>query len=186
MIYNLEIDLMPSGIKKQIEMIRRVAIYTEIGAIAVLFTMAITGFFRDLATGIFFSSAILLITTPLLIPGFRFEKVSQSTVRFADDQIYVLDKGGVCWRTIDYNTITTVRVEEVAGFFYGHNKDMFRNIYVCVFLNGSAKMPQVPFAKLFVDKDFIMFGYHADALQFLQQKNAFAVIKANSKTRKNV
>lgn len=165
-----EIDLVPSGIKNQIKMINRVSICTEVCAITLLAVMWVAGFFHDFETGIIFSSAFLLVTTPLLLPGFMFNKVSQSTVSFASDQIHILDKRGVCWRLIDYNTITDVRVEEISGFFYGHNKDMFRNKYVCIFLNGATSIPIVPYKNLFTEKDFIMFGYHPEALQWLLQQ----------------
>lgn len=165
-----EIDLIPRGIKNQIKTINRVSICTEVCAIILLAVMWVAGFFHDFETGIIFSSIFLLITTPLLLPGFMFNKVSQSSVSFASDQIRILDKRGVCWRSIDYNIITDVRVEEISGFFYGHNKDMFRNKYVCIFLNGETNIPNVPYKNLFAEKDFIMFGYHADALQWLLQK----------------
>ena len=165
-----EIDLIPIDLKNQIKMIKGVSICTEVCAITLLAVMWVVGFFHDFETGIIFSSAFLLVTTPLLLPGFMFNKVSQSSVSFVSDQIRILDKRGVCWRLIDYNTITDVRVEEISGFFYGHNKDMFRNKYVCIFLNGATNIPNVPYKNLFTEKDFIMFGYHADALQWLLQK----------------
>lgn len=165
-----EIDLMPIGIKNQMRMIKRVSTCTEVCAITLLVVMWAAGFFHDLVTGAVFSLILLLITTPLLLPGFMFDKVSQSTVCFVADHIHILDKKGVRWRSIDCNTITAVRVEEISGFFYGHNKDMFRNKYVCVFLNGATTIPNVSFSNLFTEKDFIMFGYHAEALQWLLQK----------------
>jgi len=164
------IDLMPIGIKNQTKMIERVSICATGCVIALLVIMWATGFFYDSVTATIFSLILLLITTPLLLPYFIFDKVSQSTVRFSADQIYILDKRGKCWRSIDYNTITAVRVDEISGFFYGHNKDMFRNKYVCVFLNGATTIPNVSFANLFTEKDFIMFGYHTEALQWLLQK----------------
>ena len=166
-----EIDLIPIGIKNQIRMIKRVSTCTEVCAITLLVVMWAAGFFRDLITGVVFSLILLLITTPLLLPGYIFDKVSQSTVCFAADHIHILDKKGICGRSIDCNTITAVRVKEISGFFYGQNKDMFRNKYVCIFLNGATNIPNVPYKNLFTEKDFIMFGYHAEALQWLLQKN---------------
>lgn len=170
MVDCIEIDLMPIGIKNQIRIIKKVSTCTEVCAITLLVVMWVAGFFHDLITGVVFSLILLLITTPLLLPGYMFDKVSQSTLCFTDDHIHILDKKGICWRSIDCNTITAVRVKEIPGFFYGHNKDMFRNKYVCIFLNGATTIPNVSYAKLFTEKDFIMFGYHAEALQWLQQK----------------
>ena len=165
-----EIDLMPIGIKNQMRMIKNVSICTELGAITLLAVMWVAGFFQDFTTGVVFSLILLSITTPLLLPGSLFDKVSQSTVCFTADHIRILDKKGVCWRSIDYNTITAIHIKEVSGFFYGQNKDMFRNKYVCIFLNGTTNIPNVPYKNLFTEKDFIMFGYHAEALQWLLQK----------------
>ena len=165
-----EIDLIPIGIKNQIRMIKRVSTYAEVCAIALLVVLWLAGFFRDYITGLVFSIILLSITTPLLLPGYMFDKVSQSTVRFTADHIHIIDKKGVCWRSIDCNTITTVCTKEISGFFYGQNKDMFRNNYVCIFLNGKTTIPNVPYAKLFTEKDFIMFAYHAEALQWLLQE----------------
>lgn len=171
MIDSEEIDLIPIGIKNQVRMIKRVSTCTEVCAITLLVVMWVGGLFRDLITGVVFSLILLLITTPLLLPGYMFDKVSQSTVSFADNHIHILDKKGKCWRSIDCNTITAVRVKKISGFFYGQNKDMFQNDYVCIFLNGTTNIPNVPYKNLFIEKDFIMFGYHAEALQWLLQKN---------------
>ncbi|MBQ4102403.1 MAG: hypothetical protein IJC85_05915 [Oscillospiraceae bacterium] len=166
----MEVDLMPICLKKQMNTIKKVSICVEIGVVFLLLVMGIAGFFKDLTTGIIFTSILLLITTLLMIPGFLFEKISQSTVRFAEDRIQVLDKNGICWRTIFYREITNVRIEEVSGFFYGQNQNLFRNTYICIFLNGSTSIPDVSFSKIFTDKDFIMLGYHAEVFLWLRQE----------------
>ena len=163
-------DLMPISIKNQMSMIKRVSTYAEVCTIILLLTMWAVGLFHDYLTGMLLSLILLSITTPLLLPGFIYDKVSQSMVCFVSDHIHILDKKGVCWRSIDCSTITAVCVEEISGFFYGHNKDMYRNKYVCIFLNGVRTIPNVSFAKLFTEKDFIMFGYHPEVLQRLIQK----------------
>ena len=141
--------------KKTNEHNKKVSICVEIGVVFLLLVMGIAGFFKDLTTGIIFTSILLLITTPLMIPGFLFEKISQSTVRFAEDRIQVLDKKGICWRTIFYREITNVRIEEVSGFFYGQNQNLFRNTYICIFLNRSTSIPDVSFSKLFTVKTLL-------------------------------
>lgn len=166
----MEINLMPIGLKKQMNTIKKVSICAEIGVVFLLLLMGVAGFFKNSTTGIIFSFILLLITTPLMIPGFMFEKISQSTVRFTKEQIQILDKKGMCWRTIFYRDITDVRIEVVSGFFYGQNQHMFRNTYICVFLNGLTSIPDVSFSKLFTDKDFIMLGYHAEAFYQLQHE----------------
>lgn len=166
----IEIDLMPIGIKNQMRVIKKVGTCAVMFAFALSAVMWATGYYYDVLTGIVFSLVLFLIAIPLLLPGLKFDKVSQSKVRFTADQIRILDKKGTCWRTIDYCIITDVHIEEISGFFYGANKDMFRNKYVCLFLNGSINKPDAPFAKLFTEKDFVMFGYNAEALQQVYQK----------------
>ena len=167
---NLEIDLMPAYIKQLMRAIKNVSICAELGAFMLSAVMGALGFFHDVATGCIFSLILLLITTPLLAPGFIFEKVSQSTVRLTDDRIYIIDRKGKCWRTIDYSAITTMRIEEIAGFFYGQNKMLHRNKYICFFLNGSTEIPNVSFAKLFTDKDFFMLGYREKVWTYIYDK----------------
>ena len=165
-----KIDLMPIGIKKQMRTIKKVGTCTAICIFSLLVVMWAAGVFHDLTTGIVLSLMLLLIIIPLLLPGLLFDKVSQSTMCFAADQIHIHDQKGSCWRSIDYNAITSVRVEEISGFFYGSNKDAFRNRYVCIFLNGLTAVPNVPFANLFTEKDFFMFAYHNEALNWVRQK----------------
>lgn len=166
----LSIDLMPENIKKQMIAIKNVGISAGIFAIVLLLAMWGFKIFRDLSTGVVFSLVLLSVAIPLQIPSIRFDKVAQSTVRFEFDQIKILDKKGRCWKSINYCSISAVRVEEVNGFFYGKNTDLFRNKYICIFLNNSTNIPDVPFADLYDEKDFVMLNYQIEALQLIQQK----------------
>ena len=165
-----EINLIPAGMKNLMKTIRKIGICAEIGAVFLLVLLGIFGYFSNSTTGILTASLFHLIIAPVLIPGLLFDKVSQSTIRFAEFQMQILDKRGKCWRTIDYCEISMVCAEEISGFFYGRNQSMARNKYVCVYLNGSTTIPDVSFAKLFSVKNFIMFGYHPDVFKWLQQK----------------
>ena len=169
MVDFLEINLMPIGIKKLMSVVRRISICTVVCMFAFLIYIWGAGVFDCFVTGIGCSLLFLFVIIPILRPGIVFDKVSQSTVRFVADQMYLLDKKGRCWRTIDYKRITAVRVEEVSGFFYGQNQDLFRGKYVCVFLNGLTNIPNVSYAQLFTEKDFIMFGFNEEAIHWLYQ-----------------
>lgn len=129
-------------------------------------------FIGDMETGVIVTVAFQFITVNLLILGLKFHRISQSVVRFTDDKIQVLDSKGNCWREIDYSTITTVRAEFIADFFYGQSKKAFRFKYICLYLNGATSIPNVPFAKLFKGKNFFMFNYCDEALQFLEKRLA--------------
>lgn len=167
----MELSLIPLSYKSLMRMVKKVSIYTQFGAVALLLVLAVAGFFRDATTAIVCSLSLLVVTLPLLIPGLRFEKVSQSSIRLTENEILICDKSGACWRTIKYSAITAINVQEISGFFYGQNKDMFRSKYVCVYLNGATNVPDVSFEKLFLQKDFFMFSYNLDALRWLQQKH---------------
>ena len=170
MAVHQEIHLIPIGIKNLMRIIKKVSMCTVCGYASLLVIMWVAVFFHDWITGVVFSITLLFITIPILIPGFMFDKVSQSVVCLEIDRINVLDKKGVCWRSIDYNAITAVRVEEVSGFFYGHNKNLFSNKYICIFLNEETTIPNVSYAKLFSAKEFLLFDYQAEALKWLQDR----------------
>ena len=172
MVDYFETTLVPVGIKKLMKTIRTVGICTEIFVIVLVIVLGVTRRFSDLAAGILFSVLIHLLIAPVLIPGFLYDKVSQSTVCLTESRMQILDKSGNCWRTIDYHVITAVRTEEISGFFYGKNKEMYHSSYICVFLNGSTTIPDVSFAKLFSHEEFFMFAYHPDALARIQQPEA--------------
>ena len=169
MVDYFETTLVPVGIKKLMKTIRTVGICTEIFVIVLVIVLGVTRRFSDLAAGILFSVLIHLLIAPVLIPGFLYDKVSQSTVCLTESRMQILDKSGNCWRTIDYRDITDVRVEKVSGFFYGRNKELYQSCYICVFLNGSTTIPDVSFAKLFSYEEFVMFAYNPDALARIQQ-----------------
>lgn len=170
MIDQLELDLIPYSINKQMKTMRYIGFYTVGCIFAVYIAMLLCGIFHDMVAAITLLLLLLLITVPWLLPGLRFDKINQSRVCLMSDCIRILDKSGNCWRTIDYSTISDVREEDISGFFYGENKNLYREKYICVYLNGLAEMPCVPFARLFAEKDFIMFSYQLEALQWIQQK----------------
>ena len=170
MVSHLIIDLMPISIKCQMSTIKKVCTYTAVCSFSLLGVMWSTGVFHDLSAGMMFSLLLLLLSIPSLVPVIRYDKISQSTVCFTSEQINIRDKRGVCCRSIDYKTITSVRIIEIPGFFYGQNKDLFRNKYICAFLNGATRIPDVSFSALFAEEDLIMFAYHSEALHLLCQK----------------
>lgn len=166
----LEIDLMPISIKNQMRAIRIVSVWAVGCTFTLLIAMFLFGIIQDVVTALVFSFILLFVTTPLLIPGFRYDKISQSKICFTSDRICILDKKGECWRSIDYSIISDIQIKDVTGFFYGENKNMYKSTYICIFLNGITDVPPVPFAKLFTENDFIMFGYQAEALQLVLRK----------------
>lgn len=161
----MEINLVPLYFKKIMRAIKIVTIIVELIFILVLCVMGLIGMFSDITTAILFCSLFLMFPSLMLIPGFLYEKVSQSTVDFSYDRIRVFDKHGHCWREIVYDLITDVKVEEIYGFFYGKNKENISNAYTCFFLNGETKIPEVSYAKLFTQKKFFMISYSKESFE---------------------
>lgn len=173
----IETDLLPLPIKKHMEIRRKVGACMAAGFLAFGAMLWLIGAFQDAATGLFVTAALLLIGLLPVVPIYRFQKLSQSRVRLTEDRILVLDRHGVCWRTIDYSAVTDVRAEKIGGFFYGSNSDTVIYEYICVFLNGVTELPKPSFqffhsyyADMFQDANFLMFAYHADAYHRLCEK----------------
>lgn len=158
----MEFDLVPLQFKKTMWMVRSVAIVAEIFAVLILLLMGIMRVFQDLTTAVIFSTGILSISTLLLIPGFLYEKISQSTVEFSADRIKVFDRHRRCWREIPYSFITSIRIEDVSGFFYGKDKHLCKQKYICFYLNNATEIPRVSYAKLFNVQNFFMLAHQCE------------------------
>ena len=167
----LKVDLMPFVIKSLMIGIKKIVICSEFFCVAIIILLWAMGFIGDLETGVIVTVSFQFITINMLILGLKFNRTSQSIVRFTDNKIQVLDRKGKCWREIDYSTITTVRAEIIADFFYGQSKKTFRYKYICLYLNGATSMPNVSFAKLFKEKDFFMFNYKVIIFLMIYIKN---------------
>jgi len=162
----MEVNLLPIGFKKYMKVLKSWGMWGYICTISIVAIIMLTSFDGKTIDGVMLSLLCLIVFSPMTIPAF-FGKISQSTVRFDTDKICILDKRGKCWRTIDYNAITNVREEEISGFFYGARKEEFKAKYVCVFLNGLKIIPDVSYAKLFTDPNFIMIGYSPEVFDLL-------------------
>lgn len=163
-------QLVPPAFKAVMKATIRVGIFCEITFSFVLVIAGICGIFQDIFSA-FFSSAVFLLIMPFaLIPCLRHYKVSQSSVEILSDRIKVLDKRGVCCREIHFDTINRIRVESIAGFFYGQDRNQSEHKYICIFLNDCTQIPNAEYDKLFKHKDFFMLYYSEDALDFLSCK----------------
>ena len=162
--------LLPKGIKDLMNIIKRVSLFTLLGAAIVVVIFWSTGFFGYPNDGILFSVGIMICLIPTTIPWLRYRKVSQSTVQFEQNGIVILDEKGNIWRCVEYKKITNVQIRKVRGFFYGQNKDHFEFPYICIFLNGLREIPQTSYKNLFLHEDFLMIIYQPETLEEFQQK----------------
>ena len=159
----------PTAMRNTIRTTQRVAIYTVFANVLLLLFAIFTGAFPDVFTGLFLSVVSLSITTSLLIPGLKYGKISMSEVHFSGNEMQIFSARGMCWRTVSYEAITAITVENVQGFFYGRNHDLWKNDFICIFLNGTQSMPEVSFKKKFTSKEFIMIAYCPEVMNLLQQ-----------------
>lgn len=165
----MKVNLVPLRFKKVMWTVRKIAIIGEVLTALLLLIIGVLGIFADTITAIVFSLSCLSITALLMIPGFLYEKISQSNVEFTADKLRVLDRHGNCWREISYDSITAIRIDEIAGFFYGKDRDMNIEKYICFFFNDTSVIPDIPYTKLFKSKDFFVVGYQEDALDLIKQ-----------------
>lgn len=166
----IDFDLIPVGIKKLMNMIRHVAIGANMFSCSLLLLLWGFGFFCDLTTGISCSAIVFLVTVPLLIPAFKYDRLNQSKFQLTDDQIIVCDKHGNYWRTIPYHRVSSVRIEKIPGFYYGQNTNAFVNEYICLYLDGTTNRPEAAFSDLFQMDGFMILGFHKDALDWILRK----------------
>lgn len=163
--------LMSIKVKKLMKIGNIVFVLINTCVLVFVLYMWCVGAFHDVATGVIVSSSLISIFVFILSkPGFRYNRIWQSTVCLTDKQIQILDKRGVCWKKGTYDEISNLRVEEIVGFFYGENREKFREKYVCIFFNGLVNVPNVEFKDLFFQKDFMMFAFDAEALSLIRKK----------------
>lgn len=122
-------------------------------------SLFLCGVYDSPKTGILCSIIMLGFSVLLLIPGFYYEKVSQSWAALSDKEIRILDKKGRCWRVLPIERITSLQVKEIAGFFYGKNSTEAKDTYLCIFLNEATEIPEVSYHKLFFQEDFFLVSY---------------------------
>ena len=164
----MKFDLVPFGFKKLMWTVRNVAIVMELVMLLLLLLMGVFGMFANTKTAITFSSVFLMPFTLCMIPGFLYEKISQSHVEFTTNRLRVSDRHGRCWREIPYNSITAIRSDEIAGFFYGKDREKVVAKYICFFLNGATEIPDVSYAKLYKSDDIFIVGYQEAAMSFIK------------------
>lgn len=163
-------DLVPPAFKSVMKMSVKVGFFCEVAFLIGLVIACVTGISKDMFSAIIFSILFLSIVPLALIPCLRHYRVSQSSVEFSYDCIRVLDRKGVCWRKIPYNTISNISTESISGFFYGEDRHYTSHTYICVFLNGQIGIPEVSYDKLFAHKDFFMLHYEDSALTMLSNR----------------
>ena len=100
----------------------------------------------------------------LIYPLLRYGKLSQSTLTIGENDIEIRDRKGICLKQIPFDSITEIRREQIYGELFGEKKDECHGVYLCFFLNGNTEVPDVPFYKLFLHKNFTMVYYEEENL----------------------
>jgi len=85
-------NLVPKNYKDVIKTANKISVICIIVSLVFITTLLFTGVFRDVESFIiifvFYVSTFVLLS----IPGFRYDRISQSTVYLTDDGIKVVDK----------------------------------------------------------------------------------------------
>lgn len=165
----MQVPLIPPVFKAVMKTSVKVGFFCEITFFVLVVSMGIAGMFKDIFSALFFSVGFLLVIPLALIPCLRHYKTSQSSVEILQDRMRVLDKRGVCWREIYFDAVTNIGVENISGFFYGQDRHQAKHTYICVFLHGCTKIPDVAYSDLFTRKDFFALYYTEDALDLLSR-----------------
>lgn len=116
-----------------------------------------------------FSSLITIVYPLLWLPLAISKKAIRSKVNLTEKTIKVISEKGECWREIPYSFITEIRVEEIEGWFYGFNQELYRHKYICLFMNNNSEIPIESYKKMFLQKDFFMIAYSEELLDNLQK-----------------
>lgn len=162
-------NLVPKNYKNVIKIINKISIICIV--MTLIFIPALTlGVLKDIESFIIFFVFFISTFVVLSIPGFRYDRVSQSIVCLTDDGIQAVDKKGRCWRFIDYRSISMIKKQELVGFFYGFRKDEGAYDYICIYLNGNIQIPDVAYSKLYNQNDFFLISYDKELYKKLLNK----------------
>ena len=152
-------NLVCSPFRRLMALVKKIAIGFAFAMVLLALSLFLCGVYDSPKTGILCSMIMLGFSVLLLIPGFYYEKVSQSSASLTESEIHILDKKGRCWRVVPIERITALQVKEIAGFFYGKNGQEAKDTYLCIFLNGATEIPEVSYHKLFFQENFFLVSY---------------------------
>ena len=155
------------------------ALFSAFGVLFVLATCIVVcrGSWPDWKT--ILSLAVAFVGCPAipLFPIAFYSNTIWSTVTFSSEQIIVRNYKGRVWRKISYNSITSVRTEEIADFFYGQHRETWVENYICIFLNDNESVPDIPYHKLFGHPDFFMMQYDEKAVAIIENSTGAGSVR---------
>ncbi len=163
----MEFALVPTA-KIVMNMRKKIAAGVFIFTAILWLTLSFCAVFSDIATFFVLTSLLIIFNTLFLYPYVRYGRISQSNVKFTSDSVQFVDLKGVCWRSISYTSILKMQKRTIYGTFYGENKHEVEGIYICFFLNVMDDVPNVPYHRLFLHKDFAMVSYHEELFAYLE------------------
>ena len=143
--------------------------------VAILMSVLITTLWVGLGLHIGFND-IWIITALFFVfavfvwyPYVRYGKISQSMVKISTEGVDFIDVKNLCWRSIPYKSISSVTKATIYGTFYGEKKDEVNGMYICFFLNGIDRIPDVSYHKLFTHRNFAMITYQQEIVDMLRK-----------------
>ena len=132
--------------------------------------MLILGAFSDLFTAISVPCMLLILPAYIFLQRWYYDCKTESKIRLCKNTIQIIDWRGQIKQEICYRKITTMRIEEITGFFYGGDRDNGTNIYICLFMNGQTQIPDVEYKKLYYQDDFVLIAYDDRVYSVLKER----------------
>ena len=159
---SVKVPLVPSSFSRIVKTAKRIGVFGELFLVAILLPLFLLVGFENTETIILLLLTFGGVFAFGLIPGLLYDGICRMEAVFSEDKLCIYDKRGTCRREIAYEQITRVCVQEITGFFYGMNRDEVKHKYICFFLNGEMDIPDVSYARLFRQENFIIVGYQEE------------------------
>lgn len=164
----MKINLLPQNINLVMKRIKLVLVIFDFCVCLVLMCACIFNVYSDIVSAITISLIFIGIMFIVSYPSFRHEKVGQSSAELTENRILIASQKGKVWREILLDSITTVEVDTISGFFWGQYKEDVKLKYICLYLNGTIERPFIfSYKEWFRQKDFMIIGYEETFYQQL-------------------
>lgn len=167
-VLSMKINLLPCKINYVMQVRKRIILVFDIILCLILIAACIFNVYADIVSAISISLIFIGIMFIVSYPSFRHEKVGQSSAELTEDRILIASQKGKVWREILLDSITTVEVDTISGFFWGQYKEDVKLKYICLYLNGTTERPFIfSYKEWFRQKDFMIIGYEETFYQQL-------------------
>lgn len=164
----MKINLLPYKINYVMQVRKRIVLVFDIILCLIFMAACISDVHAKTSITIAILPFFIFIVFIVSYPSFRHEKVGQSSAELTENRILIASQKGKVWREILLDSITTVEVDTISGFFWGQYKEDVKLKYICLYLNGTTERPFIfSYKEWFRQKDFMIIGYEETFYQQL-------------------